>query len=84
MKKVLGVFGLVGACALCCSIPVATSMLGAALLSGTGFTLGWDVALGGAALAAAIGAAIRRARRARAAECSCPPMSCGSAVTKGL
>lgn len=72
MKKILSVLGIVGACALCCAIPLAIPLLGAAVASGAGLALGWDVALCGAILV--VGAAgvmlwYRRAEKAKAAGC---------------
>lgn len=82
MKKLLGVLGVIGACALCCSVPFALPMLGAALVSGAGFGLGWAIALSAALLVAGTGALIWRVRRKRTDATSCSMSACDAKPTK--
>lgn len=78
MKKVLGALGIVGACALCCAIALAIPFLGAMVVSGTGFAMGWDVALCAGVLLLGVGGLLMWNRRsAREKANGCAANGCG-------
>ena len=88
MKRLAALFGVVGACAVCCAVPLAAPLLlgiGGGSLAATGNWVGvlLGVAAGAAALAILVVRRQRAVRAAKAGACECDssctvPKGCAS------
>jgi hypothetical protein len=86
-KPLLAALGLAGACAACCALPVALTLVGGLSMAGAaawimGSVMAQLAVVGVAAAQLAGGAAVWRARRARQT-CSAPAVSRPIGAAKG-
>lgn len=87
-KPILAVLGLAGACAVCCSLPIAMSLFGVLSMAGVG-TFFWGsptaqiVAAGLIALALAVAGIWWSRRRNAVCDSDPTPSSCDASVDSG-